>query len=237
MPLRFRSVAPVLGAMAILGALGCAGGGGSEIASGYSADGPHAYKSKRNLLTNHLPRNQDGTINVVVEIPAGTSEKWEVNDDGTALVRDFTGDSPRVIDYLPYPGNYGLIPRTLLATEKGGDGGALDVMVIGEAVPRGSVVRARPIGIVRVVDRMEQDDKILAVMDGDTLKDVYDIEGLNARYPGAADIISIWWSNAHGKRSEVNLMGTGSRGQANAVIDYAAEAWKDKKREERRAGD
>jgi inorganic pyrophosphatase len=220
----------------ILLALGCAGGdGGFPIASGLKADGPHSYSSKRNLLTNYMPRNQDGTLNVVVEIPAGTSEKWEVNEDGSALVRDFTGDTPRVIDYLPYPGNYGLIPRTLLDAERGGDGGALDVMVIGPSVPRGTVVRARPIGIVRVVDRMEQDDKILAVMAGPTLKEVYDIESLEARYPGASQIISIWWSNAHGKRSKVNLMGTGSRGQANAVIDYAAESWKEKKRKERDA--
>ena len=46
-----------------------------------------------------------------------------------------------------------------------------------------------------------------------------------------------WWSNAHGKRSKVNLMGTGSRGQANAVIDYASDTWKEKKRQERRAAD
>ena len=236
----FRPVQVVLplALLPVLTALACAGGGGGiPTASGLSADGPHAYKSKRNLLTNHLPRNQDGTINVVVEIPTGTSEKWEVNEDGTALVRDFTGDNPRVIDYLAYPGNYGLIPRTLLDADKGGDGGALDVMVLGPAVPRGTVVRARPIGIVRVVDRMEQDDKILAVMDGPTLKEVYDIESLNRRYPGAAEIVSIWWSNAHGNASKVNLMGTGSRGQANAVIDYAAENWKEKKRQERRAAE
>jgi len=219
-------------------AFACAsGGGGFPTAPGLSADGPYAFSSKRNLLTNHMARNEDGTINVVVEIPAGTSEKWEVNEDGTKLVRDFTGDEPRVIDYLPYPGNYGLIPRTLLDADQGGDGGALDVMVLGPSVPRGSVVRARPIGIIRVVDRMEQDDKILAVVDGETLTQVYDIETLQSRYPGAAEIVVTWWSNAHGKRSKVSLMGTGSRGQANAVIDYAIESYKEHQRKERRAAD
>lgn len=215
-----------------LTSLACASGGqGTPVASGLSPDGAHTLKSKRNLLTNHMPRNQDGTINVVIEIPAGTSEKWEVNEDGTAIVRDFTGDQPRVVDYLPYPGNYGLIPRTLLAADKGGDGSALDAMVLGPAVPRGTVVRARPIGIIRVVDRMEQDDKILAVMEGETLQNVYDVETLQTRYPGSTEIIGLWWSNAHGKSSQVNLMGTGSRGQANAVIDYAAESYKQSKRE------
>jgi inorganic pyrophosphatase len=234
MPNRLRPavLAPVLLALA------CAsGGGGFPVADGLTPDGPHAYQSKRNLLTNHLPRNPDGTINVVVEIPAGTSEKWEVDAEGTALVRDFTGDVPRVIDYLPYPGNYGLVPRTLLAVDQGGDGGALDVMVLGPSVPRGTVVRARPIGIIRVVDRMEQDDKILAVTDGATLKEVYDLESLERRYPGAASIVQTWWSNAHGRRSQVNLVGTGSRGQANAVIDYAIESYKESQRALRREGE
>ena len=237
MPHRPHSITAIL--LLLLGpALACAGGGGGfPVAPGYTAKGPHVFESKRNLLTNHLPRNQDGTINVVVEIPAGTSEKWEVNEDGTALVWDFTGDEPRVIDYLPYPGNYGLIPRTLLDADKGGDGGALDVMVLGPAVPRGTVVRARPIGVLRAVDQMAQDDKILAVMHGPTLQEVYDIESLNAHYPGAAEIVTIWWAHAHerGKRNEVSLMGTGSRGQANAVIDYAIESWKEKRRRARHA--
>ena len=217
----------------------CAGTGGGvvAVAPGYHADGPYKLKAQHNLLTNHLPRNQDGTINVVVEIPAGTSAKWSVDEEGTALVRDFTGDKPRFVDYLAYPGNYGFIPRTLLDEVRGGDGGALEVMVLGPAVPRGTVVRAHPIGILRIVDRMERDDKVLAVMDGPTLQRVYDIESLNVRYPGSTEIISTWWSHAHGNRSKVNLMGTGSRGQANAVIDYASEAWKERRRQRRHASD
>ncbi len=232
-PVTFRSLLFCLGPLTAFTALACAGGNSSTpIAKGLSADGRHAFESKNNLLTNHMARNQDGTINVVIEIPAGTSEKWEVSEDGKRLVRDFTGDEPRVIDYLPYPGNYGLIPRTLLDAEKGGDGGALDAMVLGAAVPRGTVVRARPIGVIRVVDRMAQDDKILAVMEGPTLREVYDVESLETRYPGSTEIIGIWWSNAHGEASQVNLMGTGSRGQADAVIDYAVESYKKRKKGE-----
>ena len=73
----------------------------------------------------------------------------------------------------------------------------------------------------------------LAVMDGPTLKEVYDLETLRRRYPGASEILSTWWANAHGKSSKVNLLGTGSRGQANAVIDYAADAWREHRRKER----
>lgn len=200
---------------------------------GLQPDGPHSLKSKTNLLTHHSARNQDGTINVVIEVPAGTSEKWEVSPDGYALVRDFEKGQPRVVDYLPYPGSYGLIPRTLLDTEKGGDGGALDVLVLGPAVPRGEVVRARPIGVIRLVDRLEQDDKVLAVMDGETLQRAYDIETLKTQYPGTVEILDIWWTNAHSKGENVSLLGTGSAAQANSVINYAMDSWLAKQSRER----
>lgn len=206
-------------------ALGCASSGGS-VADDLSAKGEYRYEAKHNLISSRMARNADGTINAVIEIPAGTSEKWEVSKDGKALVRDFTGDTPRVVDYLPYPGNYGMIPRTLITEADGGDGSALDIMVIGPAVPRGSVVRTRPIGVIRVIDRGESDDKILAVMDGPTMKGVYDVESMRLRYPGAAEIISTWWANAHGRRSKVDVLGTGSRGQASSIIDFGIESYK-----------
>jgi len=180
-----------------------------------------------------MARNQDGTINVVIEIPAGTSEKWEVSSDGYSLVNKAKGDKPRVVNYLPYPGNYGLIPRTLLDTKQGGDGGALDVMVLGPAVARGKIVRARPIGVIRLVDRMEQDDKVLAVTEGMTFQDTFDIDSLENQYPGVIEILDIWWTHAHGKGTDVTLMGTGSRAQANAVIDYAMNSWLNMRRETR----
>lgn len=203
----------------------CASSGGS-VAKGLSASGPYQYDSKYNLIHDWMARNEDGTINVIVEIPTGTSEKWEVSEDGSALIRDFTGEKPRVVDYLPYPGNYGMIPRTLIRKEDGGDGSALDVMVLGSAVPRGSRVKARAIGVIRVFDGGEQDDKILAVMQGETMTGVYDVESLRLRYPGAAEIVSTWWANAHGRQSKVEVFGTASRGVASGVINSAMKSYK-----------
>ena len=212
----------------------CATASGDRIAEGLSSKGPHRYDAKYNLIHSRLARNADSSINVIVEIPAGTSEKWAVSPDGSGLVRDFTGDTPRVIDYLPYPGNYGMIPQTLRRREDGGDGTALDVMVIGPAVPRGSVLRARPIGVIRVIDRGEQDDKILAVAEGPTMKGVYDVESLRLRYPGAAAIIETWWANAHGMRGKADVLGTGSRGVASSIIDFAIKSYNSDAIERRR---
>ena len=97
------------------------------------------------------------------------------------------------------------------------------MLVLGEGVPRGSVVKATPIGVIRLLDRGEQDDKILAVLPGSVFEDIKDADDLTARFPGAAEAIVLWWTNAHGK--SMNVLGIGSRGQANAVIDYAADAY------------
>ena len=85
------------------------------------------------------------------------------------------------------------------------------------------------IGVVRVIDRMEQDDKVLAVMEGPTLKGVNDLDSLDKRYPGIRDIVTTWFANAHGKRSKVSLTGAGSRGQALSVIDFAIQNYKQSK--------
>lgn len=223
---RSSCAVPIVALLTVSFLQACANSGGAGVAKGLSASGPYQYNSKYNLIHDWLPRNEDGTLNVIIEIPTGTSEKWEVSEDGSALVREFTGEKPRVINYLPYPGNYGMVPRTLIKKEDGGDGSPLDVMVLGPAVPRGSRVRARAIGLIRVFDRGEQDDKILAVMQGETMNGVYDVESLRLRYPGAAEIITTWWANAHGRNSQVEVFGTASRGVASGVINAAIDSYK-----------
>ena len=217
--------------------LGCASlETGRSASTELQPEGPDTLRSGNNLLTNHMARNEDGTINVVIEIPSGTSERWEVSEDGFALMRESPGPKTQIInDLLPYPGNYGFIPRTLLDPEKGGDGGALDVMILGPAVARGTVVRARPIGVIRLVDRMEQDDKILAVAQGPALKEIHDMASLQAGYPGVIEILDLWWTHAYGQGTDVNLLGTGSRAQANSVIDFAMQSWLEMRRKARQA--
>jgi inorganic pyrophosphatase len=226
---RSRVVASLVLTAALVLGVGTAGAARAETDDLFDKDlkkvDDYTYKSpKRNLLTNRKARNEDGSINVVIEIPAGTNQKWEVSPDGKELVWEFTGDKPRIVDYLVYPGNYGMVQRTLLDLDTGGDGQPLDVMVLGTTLPRGTEIRAIPIGVIRVIDRFEQDDKIVAVQENAFFNEVVSIESLNDRYPGVSEILRIWFSNVHGT-SDVQFMGTGSRGQANAVIDFAADAY------------
>ena len=98
------------------------------------AKDPYTKKGENNYLTGYEAVHDDGDINVVVEIPTGSVQKWEVDKTSGNLKWEFVDGKPREVKYLGYPGNYGMIPRTLLPKELGGDGDPLDVIVLGPAV-------------------------------------------------------------------------------------------------------
>tara|TARA_Y100000589_G_scaffold329530_1_gene376373 strand:- start:18551 stop:19180 length:630 start_codon:yes stop_codon:yes gene_type:complete len=108
-------------------------------------------------------RDKKGNISAVIEIPAGTNHKYEYNYESKKYVCEIRDGKPRVIKFLPYPGNYGFIPGTLMDKERGGDGDALDVLVLSESIPQGQVIGIKPIATLRLVDKGEEDHKIIAV--------------------------------------------------------------------------
>src|SRR5437899_10294942 len=93
-------------------------------------------------------------VNVVIEIPKGSKVKYEL-DKATGLL-----SVDRVLySAVHYPANYGFLPRTFCE-----DGDALDALVLGqEPVVPLCIVRARPIGVMMMIDEKGRDDKIIAV--------------------------------------------------------------------------
>lgn len=87
-------------------------------------------------LTDYIPLNHDGDVNAVVEIPAGTLDKWELSKSNGQVEWETVNDVPRVVNYLGYPGNYGMIPRTLLPKDDEGDADPLDILVLGPPEPK-----------------------------------------------------------------------------------------------------
>ena len=85
----------------------------------------------KNFIKDHNTINQDNSFNVVIEIPSGTNEKWEVSKLSGSIVREFYMGKPRDINFGPYPVNYGMLPRTVLPISRGGDGDPLDIFVLG----------------------------------------------------------------------------------------------------------
>jgi inorganic pyrophosphatase len=156
-----------------------------------------ATKSQ-DLLRDTAPNLEDQWVNMVVEIPTGSNEKWEVNKTTGNIERDSINEQPRTINYLGYPGNYGFIPQTLLPKSAGGDGDPLDILVIGNAVERGKILRCKVIGLLKLIDNGEQDDKLLAVAESSSLSAVNDLIELERQYPGIMEIIETWFAHYKG---------------------------------------
>lgn len=178
----------------------------------------------KHFVRDYPPIDSYGNINVVVEIPTGTTAKWEVDKTTGELVWEFKDEKPRVVSYLGYPGNYGMIPQTLLPKESGGDGDPLDVIVIGPALPRGSVVKARVIGVLKLLDGGEQDDKIVAVLPKSDLGKVSSIKELNQEFNGITKIIEIWFSNYKGP-GEMQSQGFAEVSEAQKVLKASIEEY------------
>lgn len=127
-----------------------------------------------NILNVPIGDEAPEIFNAVVEIPRGSSNKYEFDEELGVFKLDRTLYSP-----VHYPLDYGFIPHT-----RSEDGDHLDVMILGgDPLFTGCVVRARPIGLLRMTDNGEEDCKILAVQADNPrlsgIRDIKDIESFN----------------------------------------------------------
>jgi inorganic pyrophosphatase len=93
-------------------------------------------------------------VNAIIEIPKGSKAKYELDKKSGLIKMD------RILfSSVHYPSNYGFIPQTYCE-----DHDPLDILVLGQetAVPL-CIMRAKPIGVMKMLDQGEADDKIIAV--------------------------------------------------------------------------
>lgn len=185
-------------------------------------------KGEKNFKTGYDPINVDGTINAIIEIPAGTTAKIETLDNGTMELEQKDG-APRFVKYLGYPANYGLVPRSVLLKSKGGDGDPLDVIVLGPALPTGTIVKCRPIGVLTLVDNGELDDKIILAPVNSVFGSIKGIEELDKKFPGVTGILQTWFTSykGYGKDGKLQLSSKGFKSRSaaiktigDAILDY-----------------
>lgn len=179
-----------------------------------------AQSTPLNLLKDINPLAADGAINAVIEIPAGTLDKWELDKATGQMKWEMVDNKPRVVNYIGYPGNYGMIPRTLLSKEKGGDGDPLDILVLGPPAERGQVLKCKLIGVLYLQDRGEQDDKLIAVSSDSPMYNVNSISELNTTYNGLTDIVQLWFTNYKGP-GKMESKGYGDNEVAKKILQTA----------------
>lgn len=183
-------------------------------------DSLYVLKGEKHFFNDYEPYCENGDINAIIEIPAGTLEKWEVDKKDGSMRLEFVDEKPRIVQYLAYPANYGMIPQTVLPKELGGDGDPLDVLVLGDACERGEVVPCKLIGVMIMLDRGEQDDKLIAVKKGSPYYSVNSIAGLNEKFPGITEILKIWFTNYKGV-GKIEVKGFEEKNVADEILESA----------------
>src|SRR6056300_305827 len=118
----------------------------------------YSIKFEKNLIHDIDNSLKEQTINIFVEISKNTSSKWQISKIDGSLEHEFFMGEPRIVNYSPYPVNYGIIPRTVIPINKGGDGDPLDVIVLGKEIEMGKVMKVKVIGVLKMTDFGEQDD-------------------------------------------------------------------------------
>lgn len=114
----------------------------------------NAQTNSANVLKFPQPKKAPEEIYAVVEIPAGSTTKYELDAETGLLIANRFQSMPVV-----YPANYGTLPSSLA-----GDMDPLDILVYTrEPIVPGALIKVRPIGVLRMLDDGKQDDKIIAV--------------------------------------------------------------------------
>ncbi len=124
------------------------------------------------LLDITIGEDSPEVFNVVVEIPKGSHNKYEFDDKTGVFKLDRVLFPP-----LFYPADYGFIPQT-----RSRDGDHLDAVILNdEPLFSGFVVKARPIGLLKMTDSGKEDFKILGVQaDNPGYKNIKDIKDIKA---------------------------------------------------------
>ena len=141
--------------------------------------------------------SKEKNVNCIIEIPAGTSKKIELYKNSKKFAVDVHNGKERIIEYLPYPGNYGFIASTYSNPDEGGDGDPLDVLVLCESLKTGTILETKPIAMLRLLDNGEEDFKVICIPSDRKLQTVSaeTFTEFSEKYLSAIEIIEMWFIN------------------------------------------
>lgn len=125
-------------------------------------------------LLHDIPAGTADTMNVIIEIPKFSKNKYEIDKETGLIALD------RVMHTAQdYPFDYGFVPQTLFD-----DGDALDVVVLTTYPLAPSIlVKVRPVAVMEMTDGGERDDKIVGVpVDDPRFNEVTDLADLNKHF-------------------------------------------------------
>jgi inorganic pyrophosphatase len=159
---------------------------------------------------------KSGVVNVLIEIPGGSKNKYEFDKEMNAFALD------RVLySSVQYPYDYGFIPNTLAD-----DGDPLDGMVImDQPTFPGCVIAARPIGMMEMIDGGDRDEKILCVPDKDP-RFAHITSLANIAPHRLEEIAEFFLSYKNLEKKKVEVLGWKDIDQVNKLLEECIKAYK-----------
>lgn len=150
-----------------------------------------------------------------IEIPKGSKRKYELDKETGMIILDRILYTSTV-----YPANYGFIPRTLSQ-----DHDPLDVLILcNETFDPLVLVRSRPIGVVKMIDNHEVDEKIIAICINDPSMNMYtDISQLPAHL--SEEISHFFSVYKQLENKETVIMETSGSTEAKKVIQESIDRY------------
>lgn len=197
----------------------------AELAPGLKKIDNYKIIGPKNFLEDFKTFEKKNIVNVVVEIPKGTNEKWEVSKTDGSLEHDFFQGKPRVIKDKVYLVNYGMIPRTVLPLKFGGDGDPVDAILLGDRVPRGTITQGKIIGVMKMKDMGENDDKIILAHKNSKFFKYENIENFKKKNPELLFDIKSWFIN-YKENNFIEFIRFGSEKEAYEIIFKASKDYK-----------
>ncbi|MCE5213097.1 MAG: inorganic diphosphatase [Methanobacterium sp.] len=156
-------------------------------------------------------------VYAVVEIPKGSRNKYEYDKDMEAFALDRVLYSP-----FHYPAEYGIIPQSLWD-----DGDPMDILVLmDEATFPGCVIETRPIGIMRMIDGGDSDDKVLGVpLNDPRFEEIKDIQDVPPSFLKEIEHFFQDYKKLEGKTTEV--LGWDNASEALKAIEHSMKLYQE----------
>lgn len=167
-------------------------------------------------IGDDVPEN----INVIVEIPEGSNNKYEI-DKKTGLIKlDRANYSS-----APYPFDYGFVPQTLWE-----DNDPLDVVILTTfPLHPGILVNVRPVAVMEMIDDGDSDYKIIGVpADDKRWDDTQDLKDLNKHKIKEIEHFFKTYKNLKDPDIKVDILGTKGKKEAVEAINKSIDIYKKK---------
>lgn len=170
-----------------------------------------------NLWHDIAPGTAD-EMNVIIEIPKGSKNKYEIDKETGLIALDRAMHSAQ-----DYPFDYGFIPQSLWD-----DGDALDVVMLTTyPLAPGILVKARPVAVMNMIDSGEGDAKIIAVpVDDPRWKEVKTLADVNKHT--IKEIQHFFETYKQIQNKEVKIEGVDDADKAKEAFAKSLQIYKDK---------